>query len=157
MKMLTLVFLIPFSLFAQAPVNGFVKKQSGPYFGLQQGKEVVLEIGFEKRIKEIQFKKPHTHAFDLGANYDFKRSVLGADLGYWYRPNRIGFTFGGVVSLRSDFNRGVVGFSPTIGYKIWLLHANVGYYFYPNSLVSTNTLFLNLRLVLSDKTSFKRK
>ncbi|NDB35394.1 MAG: hypothetical protein EB023_08605 [Flavobacteriia bacterium] len=67
------------------------------------------------------------------------------------------FTFGGVVAGRSDFTRYMIGVSPTLGYKIWFLHAQIGYYFYPKSVLSspTNNLFLSLRLVLTQKTKWK--
>jgi hypothetical protein len=135
------------------------KIQSGPYFGIQQGRNIVIELGYERRNKEIQFKSPNTHAFDLGANYDYKAKLIGADLGYWFRPNRIGFTFGAQVAARTNFNHAMFGVSPLIGYKIWLLHANAGYNWYPQKIPSvyTNTLFVNLRLILVNKSKIKRK
>jgi hypothetical protein len=135
----------------------FKKIQTGPYFGFQQGRNIVLEIGAERRMKEIKWKSPNANAILLGVNYDYKAKILGADLGFWYRPNRLSFTFGGVVAGRSDFTRYMIGVSPTLGYKIWFLHAQIGYYFYPKSVLSspTNNLFLSLRLVLTQKT--KRK
>jgi hypothetical protein len=135
----------------------FKKIQTGPYFGFQQGRNIVLEIGAERRMKEIKWKSPNANAILLGVNYDYKAKILGADLGFWYRPNRLSFTFGGVVAGRSDFTRYMIGVSPTLGYKIWFLHAQIGYYFYPKSVLSspTNNLFLSLRLVLTQKTKWK--
>lgn len=151
------VFLASMTL-AQKRNFDFRKIQSGPYFGLQQGKNWVVELGYERRMKEIKFKNPTSNAFFLGANYDINTLVLGSDLGFWFRPSRIGFTWGGQLAFRTDFEDSKIGFSPTIGYKIWFLHANVGYYFYtsPKTTIPTNQLFLNLRLVLSEKTKFKR-
>ena len=135
----------------------FKKIQTGPYFGFQQGRNIVLEIGAERRMKEIKWKSPNANAILLGVNYDYNAKILGADLGFWFRPNRLSFTFGGVVAGRSDFTRYMIGVSPTLGYKIWFLHAQIGYYFYPKSVLSspTNNLFLSLRLVLTQKTRWK--
>jgi hypothetical protein len=51
----------------------------------------------------------------------------------------------------------MIGFTPTVGYKIWLLHANAGFYFYPKPIpgVQTNNLFVQLRLVLTEKSTLK--
>ena len=135
------------------------KIQTGPYFGFQQGKNIVLEIGAERRMKEIKWKSPNANAILLGVNYDYKANMIGADLGYWFRPNRLSFTFGGVLAGRSNFTKGMIGISPTIGYRIWLLHAQAGYYFYPKKIpsVSTNTLFVSLRLVITQNTKWKNK
>ncbi|NBY41379.1 MAG: hypothetical protein EBQ66_10975 [Flavobacteriia bacterium] len=54
----------------------FNKIQSGPYFGIQQGRNIVVELGYERRNKEIQFKSPNTHAFDLGLTMITKQSLL---------------------------------------------------------------------------------
>ena len=158
MKYLWFAFIIPCIVFSQTQAGfDFTKIQSGPYFGVQQGRNIVLELGFEKRIKEVKLKSPNAHAFNVGANYDYKAGVLGADAGYWFRPGRISFTVGTQAAVRSDFDRAMIGFTPTLGYKIWLLHANAGYYFYPKPIpgVITNNLFLQLRLVLSESTKFR--
>ena len=158
MKYLCLGFIAPCFVFSQTQAGfDFTKIQSGPYFGVQQGRNIVLELGFEKRIKEVKWKSPNAHAFNVGANYDYKAGVLGAVAGYWFRPGRISFTVGAQAAVRSDFDRAMIGFTPTLGYKIWLLHANAGYYFYPKPIpgVITNNLFLQLRLVLSESTKFR--
>lgn len=158
MKYVWFAFLVPCIVFSQTQAGfDFTKIQSGPYFGVQQGRNIVLELGFEKRIKEVKWKSPNAHAFNVGANYDYKAGVLGTDAGYWFRPGRISFTVGAQAAVRSDFDRAMLGFTPTLGYKIWLLHANAGYYFYPKPIpgVITNNLFLQLRLVLSESTKFR--
>ena len=160
MKLLFLYCCIPVLLLAQKKHSiDLTKIQSGPYIGLQQGRNLVVEVGFEKRFKEIKWKSPNAHAFNIGVNYDYKARMLGADAGYWYRPNRLGLTFGGQLAVRSNFDRGMVGFSPTLGYKIWLLHANIGYYIYPNPLpgIKTNYLFLQARLVFTEHSRIKNK
>jgi hypothetical protein len=158
MKLILLFLLISFTGFCQKkPLFDFTKIQRGPYVGFQQGRNIVLELGFEKRIKEVKWRSPNAHAFNIGANYDYKAGLLGADAGYWFRPNRISFTFGAQAAVRSDFDRAMIGFTPTIGYKIWLLHANAGFYIYPKAIpgVQTNNLFIQLRLVLTEKSTIK--
>jgi hypothetical protein len=126
--------------------------------GVQQGKHIALELGFEKRIKEVKLIRPHAHAFNVGANYDFKAGLLGADAGYWFRPSRISFTMGLQAAVRTNFEKSSFGLSPTIGYKIWFLHANAGYYLYPNPIqgVQTNRLFIQLRMVFTEKTKVRK-
>lgn len=158
MKYVLLFSILPFFAFSQKHSRfDFSKIQNGPYLGLQQGRNVVLELGFEKRIKDVKWKKPNTHAFNIGGNYDYRSNVLGIDAGYWFRPGRISFTFGAQVAVRSNFDQAMIGLTPTIGYKIWLIHANAGYYLYPNPIpgVITNNLFLQLRLVLTESTKFR--
>ena len=54
MKYLLLVLFVPYFVVAQHTRPFELKKiQSGPYVGVQQGKHIALELGFEKRIKEI--------------------------------------------------------------------------------------------------------
>jgi len=156
-KFLLILCCLPVCSFAQG--FKFSKIQTGPYFGLQQGKHVVIEIGAERRLKEVKLRSPNSNALNLGLNYDYTNRILGSDLGYWFRPNRIAFTFGGIIAARSNFYRYSLGFSPCLGYKIWIVHAQAGYYFYPKSAFTggTNNLFLSLRVVLTQHTHWKRK
>lgn len=159
MKYLLLVLFVPYFVVAQhtRPFE-FKKIQSGPYVGVQQGKHIALELGFEKRIKEVKLIRPLAHAFNVGANYDIKAGLLGADAGYWFRPSRISFTMGLQAAVRTNFEKSSFGLSPTIGYKIWFLHANAGYYLYPNPIpgVQTNRLFIQLRMVFTEKTKVRK-
>jgi len=152
------LFSVSFAVAQRKDFFEFKKIQTGPYFGFQQGKNIVLEIGAERRMKEIKWKNPNAHAMLLGVNYDYKAKILGADIGYWFRPNRLSFTFGGALAARSNFTKSMIGLSPTIGYKIWLLHAQAGCYLYPKKIsnVFTNTLFVSLRLVITQNTKWKK-
>ena len=47
-------------------------KKTGPYFGLQQGKYLVPEIGIERQWKKIKLSNSVTHAAHMGFNYNFK-------------------------------------------------------------------------------------
>lgn len=159
MKYLILVLLIPHLLISQySPPMEFKKVQSGPFVGLQKGRHIVLELGYEKRIKEVKLFRPHAQAFNVGVNYDFRAGLLGADAGYWFRPSRISLTMGVQAATRTNFEKSTVGISPTIGYKIWFLHANVGYYLYPKPIpgIKTNTLFVQLRMVFTEKSNLRK-
>ena len=89
-------------------------------------------------------------ALHMGINYNFKYNVLGYDLGYWIKPNRIGLTYGANLVLRTDFNKTRIGFTPVIGFKLVGFHIQTGYHFLSRSLnfTETNTFFISLRYVL---------
>lgn len=161
MKCFLIIWALSFlSLHAQKDNRLNLKKiQTGPYFGLQQGRNIVLELGMERRMKEIKFKSPNSCALNAGVNYDYRAKTLGADVGFWIRPNRISFTFGASGAIRSDFNDAMIGVAPMIGYKIWLVHACAGYYYYPrpNLSLPSNQLFVSLRLVITQNAQWKNK
>ncbi len=124
--------------------------KTGPYFGLQRGKYTVVELGAERQWKKVRLKMPVTHAAHAGFNYNFKYNMLGYDMGYWYRPHRIGLTYGGNLFLRTNFDDTRIGFAPVIGYKIWLVHFQTGYHFMgrlPENF-ETNRFFVSLRIGL---------
>jgi hypothetical protein len=141
--------------------------KTGPYIGVESGRYYVGEVGMERQWKEGKLIGPNTHALYFGVNYtyDFSRfnPVLGYDIGYWFRNNNIGMTFGGSICMRSNFYDYRFGFTPTIGYKIWQLHIQTGYHFlYPfyvvdNSTFDSNTLFLSARFVLVNDREVKQK
>ena len=141
--------------------------KSGSYFGIQSGKLYAGEIGIERQWKEGKLIGPNTHALHLGVNYSYDFSkwnpILGYDFGYWYRKSNLGLTFGGTICMRSNFENYRLGFTPTIGYKIWQLHIQTGYHFLypfyafnPNTFES-NTLFLSARFVLINEREVRTK
>jgi len=124
--------------------------KSGPYLGLQKGLYNVLEFGMEGQYKRVKLVKPVTHAGHMGFNFNFKRNVLGYDVGYWFKVGRLNLTYGANLVYRSNFTENRLGFAPVIGYKIWQLHLQTGYHFLgklPDDF-ETNTLFISLRFVL---------
>lgn len=169
-----LIFLFTFIAFLassqdfQGTNNSFVRKpflklnitKTGPYFGLQQGKYLIPEIGVERQWKKIRLKNSVTHAAHMGFNYNFKYKVLGYDAGYWIKPHRIGLTYGANLFFRTNFDRGKIGVAPVIGFKFWLLHFQTGYHFMarPNDF-ETNTFFVSLRVgIINDRdVDLKRK
>lgn len=136
---------------------GFTKIQLGPYLGLQQGKNTVVEFGIEKRVKDVTLMQRTSRAYNLGANFDLQSLLFGLDGGLWFRPHAIGLLWGGQLALRSNFNQTTFGIAPTVGYKIWFLHAIAGYYFYPKPIPNTitNHLFVSLRLTLTQEKKIK--
>ncbi len=157
------LLLIPALTFAQSNENVFGKKKplldidvtkTGPYFGLQRGKYTVVEIGIERQWKQIRLKNPYTHAVHMGFNYNFKYNVLGYDVGYWYKSNRLGLTYGGNLFMRTNFDDTRIGIAPVIGYKIWLIHFQTGYHFMPRlpENFETNRFFVSLRIgIINDR------
>ena len=165
LKSITILFFIFLTTVLQAQKKGLLEKKRidivkiGPYFGLQKGAFLVAEIGGERQWKDFQFRKPKTHALNIGFNYDFSNNVLGYDLGYWYKPSNIGLTYGASLLLRTDFTNTKIGFAPVLGYKIWQFHIQTGYQFLSKArtnLFTTNTLFIDIRFVLINNTKIKK-
>ena len=82
LKSITILFFIFFFTTLQAQKKGLLEKRridivkNGPYFGLQKGKFIVVGIGGERQWKDFQFRKPKTHALNIGFNYDFSNKNL---------------------------------------------------------------------------------
>lgn len=133
--------------------------KTGPYFGLQQGKYLVPELGVERQWQQIKLKSPMTHAAHMGFNYNLKYKVLGYDIGYWFKTHRIGLTYGANISLRTDFESTSIGLTPVLGFKFWQIHAQTGYHFLTRPAVAfeTNTFFISARFVLINDRELKRK
>lgn len=135
------------SLDYKKPLLDIRSVKTGPYVGIQKGKYTILEIGGTRQWKRIKFVNPIVHAASVGMNYNFKHNVLGIDAGYWIRPHRLGFTYGGTLFYRTDFTYNKIGIAPVIGFKIWLAHLQVGYHIMDSPQdFETNTLFISLRL-----------
>jgi hypothetical protein len=129
-------------------------KKTGPYVGFQRGQYNVIEFGVERQWKQLSIKTAVTHAGHMGFNYNFKRNVLGYDIGYWAKPHRFGLTYGGNLVFRTNFNESRIGIAPVIGFKFWLLHLQTGYHFLPNlpETLETNKFFISLRLgIVNDR------
>ena len=155
---MTLFF--PIILVAQKndrPSINFLK--TGPYIGIQRGGYSVLELGVERQWKKLKIKNSKTNALHTGFNYNLFQNVLGYDIGFWHKEGLLGLTLGGTFSFRSDFNETRLGFSPTLGYKIWRLHLQTGYCFLTQSsnFNNTNTLFVSLRYILVKDRKLKKR
>jgi len=151
-------------IYAQKKESVFqVKKRhvvkSGPIFGLEKGLSIGVELGAEKQWKQLKFKNAPTIAINSLLSYDYQNEVLGFDIGSWYKKNALGFTLGASLGVRSDFTNNRMVFTPTIGYKIWQLHAMAGYHFLsPSSsfIQPVNTVFVSLRFVLINNSKVKK-
>ncbi len=165
---LTIVFLsiLASPIYAQKKESIFqVKKRhvvrSGPIFGFEKGQFIGLDLGAEKQWKQLKFKNAPTIAINSLLSYDYLNEVLGFDLGSWYKRNTLGFTLGASFGIRSDFNYNNYRFvfTPTLGYKIWQLHAMAGYHFLSPStsfIQPINTVFVGLRFVLINNSKVKK-
>ena len=152
------LFLIGIASAQLAPEPSFLMKKkfnievkkTGPYIGVQRGKYTVAEFGVERQWKKVKLSSSINQALHMGINYNFKYNVLGYDLGYWIKPNRIGLTYGGNLVLRTDFTKYRIGFTPVIGFKLVGFHLQTGYHFLSRSVnfTETNTFFISLRYVL---------
>lgn len=132
------------------PLLELAVRQSGPYFGLQQGKYTVAELGGEMQWRKIRLKKPTTHAINAGIDYNLFENVLGFNTGYYYKGGRTKLTYGANLVYRSDFTNNRFGVGPAIGYKLFGFHAQVGYVLLTphETFITTNTLYVSLRFVL---------
>lgn len=133
--------------------------KTGAYIGVQAGQFYVVEFGGERQWNRMKLNNPKTHAMHAGFNYNFKYNVLGYDIGYWYKPNRLGLTYGGSICYRTDFVHNRFGIIPVVGYKIWQFHLQTGYHFLTPTPTEfeTNYLFVSLRLVLINERDWKFK
>ncbi len=124
--------------------------KTGPYLGIQRGKYTVAAAGVERQWKRITLRTAQTHAAHTGFNYNFRHNVLGFDLGYWFKPNRIGLTYGGNLFMRTNFDETRVGLAPVIGFKFWIAHLQAGYHFMApiQDDFRTNQFFVSLRIGL---------
>jgi hypothetical protein len=170
MQKASILFAIGFLLFSgvtysqnkKKPLIDPSVKKLGPYFGIQQGRYTVGEIGMEFQHKGIRLKQPKTNAVHLGLGYNIPNNTLQINGGYWHKPSRFDLTYGADICLRSDFDTERFGISPVIGYKVFGFHVRAGYMFLTpsTSFIQTNTLFLNLRFLLVNRRNFswnKRK
>jgi len=133
--------------------------RSGPVFGVEKGQSIGIELGAEKQWKQLKFKNAPTIAINSLLSYDYQNEVLGFDIGSWYKKNSLGFTLGASLGVRSDFTNNRMVFTPTIGYKIWQLHAIAGYHFLSPStsfIQPVNTVFVSLRFVLINNSKVKK-
>lgn len=130
--------------------------KTGAYFGCQFGSYTVPEFGGERQWQRVRLNNPITHSIHSGINFNFRYKVLGFDIGYWYKPNRLGLTYGANLVYRTDFTYNRIGLAPVVGYKFWQLHVQAGYHLLtPQHTFETNTLFISLRFVMINDRDWK--
>lgn len=125
-------------------------RKIGPYFGIQQGRYTVGELGGEIQFKQIKIKKPLTHALYMGGEYNIPNNSLGFNAGAWRKPGRFDFTYGVNLAYRTDFEFNRWGGGPFVGYKIYGFHLFTGYNFLTRAgqFTEVNQLYISLRFTL---------
>jgi hypothetical protein len=125
-------------------------KKLGPYFGLEQGKNIYIEAGGEFMYKRIRLKNRILFGSNIGISYGFVPKSLCIDGGVWWKIGRLGFTYGATVGTASNFDVFQFRLAPTIGFKLGLIHFKTGFYLYPGSqsIFQRNTLYLSARVTL---------
>jgi hypothetical protein len=125
-------------------------RKIGPYFGIQQGRYTVGEMGGEIQFKQVKIKKPLTHALYVGGEYNIPNNSLGFNAGAWRKPGRFDFTYGINLAYRTDFEFNRFGGGPFIGYKLYGFHLFAGYNFLSreDQFSEVNHLYITLRFTL---------
>jgi hypothetical protein len=134
-------------------------KKFGPYFGLEQGKNLHIEVGGELLYKRIRLKNRILIGSNLGISYGYKPKVVCFDGGIWGKLGRIGFTYGATLGIASDFDLAQFRCSPVVGFKLGPVHFRAGYYLYPGSktIFERNTFFITARFTLIKHRDFDWK
>lgn len=160
-----LVLTGPFTAHSQLFKNGKLYEsklsvvKTGPFVGLEQGKYLNFNFGVERQYQQIKLVKPKTHAVNLQFDYNFKQSVMGAQLGYWMKAGRLNITYGARISWRTDFEVHRYAISPNVGYKLAQAHFQLGVHLMAPSdhFTNTNTFYASLRYVFINNRDFRRK
>jgi hypothetical protein len=97
--------------------------------------------------KKSTLKTFSLHAATVGVDYNLFEHGLGFSAGYYHKAKRVAFTYGAQLLYRSNFDEGRFGIAPVVGYKILMLHAQLGYSFLTPSdtFTNTNTIFISVR------------
>jgi len=141
--------------------------RTGPYIGIQAGRYYTLEAGMERQWKKGKWKNSTILAIHGGANATLGveqqslKTILGFDIGTWYKSGTFGFTYGIAGNLRADLHENyMAGITPSIGLKLLQLHLSTGYQILtPISGVRfpVTTLFLGARYVFVTDKEVKSK
>ncbi|MFM7758687.1 MAG: hypothetical protein ACKO6J_07130 [Crocinitomicaceae bacterium] len=170
MKIILAFFLLitssSFSQFWKKPEPKTVIR-TGPYIGIQAGRYYTLEAGMERQWKKGKWKNSTTMAIHGGANaaigleQQSLKTIIGFDMGTWYKSGTFGFTYGIAGNLRADLHENyMAGLTPSIGFKVLQLHLSTGYQILtPISGVRfpVTTLFLGARYVFVTDKEVKSK
>lgn len=130
----------------------------GPFLGLEQGKYLNFNFGFERQWQQLKLINPQTHAVNLQLDYNFKQKVMGAQLGYWFKVGRMNITYGGRLSWRTDYTYNRFAISPNVGYKFLQAHFQLGVNLMPRNeyFKNVNTFYASLRWVFINERKFKK-
>ena len=139
--------------------NKYSIRKTGPFIGIEQGTYTNFVFGAETQWKQLKLIQARTHAVFYELDYNFKYSIMGGQVGYWYKGGRVNLIYGARVSWRSDFIYHRFGISPTIGYKILQADLQLGYHFMPpdKNLKDVNTFYASIKYVFVNKRKIKKK
>ena len=91
----------------------------------------------------------------------FKSNVLGFKSGFWFKTNRLVFTYGSSITFLSDFTYSRWGIAPQIGFRFLIFHGIASYNITlgPKAFEEFNRLNIALRVYLNKdrKIDMKRK
>lgn len=171
MKFLFLLFL----LLSYPSLGQFWKTQekktvirTGPYLGIQAGRFYTIEAGMERQWKKGKWKNSTTMAVHggvnaaLGIEQQSLKTIIGYDMGLWYKSGSFGLTYGIAGNLRTDLKDNyLLGIAPSVGIKILQLHLSTGYQILTpikGDRFPVTTIFLGARYVfVTDKEVKSRK
>jgi hypothetical protein len=170
MKILVLSILLcsthAFGQFWKTPEKKTVVR-TGPYLSIQAGRYYTLEAGMERQWKKGRWKNSTVMAIHgglnaaLGLEQQSLKTIIGYDMGLWYKTGTFGLTYGLAGNLRADLNENyMAGFTPSIGIKILQLHLSTGYQFLApisGTRFPLTTLFLGARYVIVTDKEVKSK
>lgn len=170
MKNLLFIFLLfPCTLFGQLWKKPEAKTiiRTGPYLGIQAGRNYAVEAGMERQWKKGRWKNSTIMALHGGVNASIGveqqalKTILGYDMGCWYKSGTFGLTYGIAGSLRADLQDNyLAGITPSIGIKLLQLHVSTGYQMLApisGMRFPVTTLFLDARYVLVAEKEVKSK
>lgn len=162
MKNIILLSSLIFTFFTSAqglklPESKLKMRKSGPFIGVEKGKYLNANLGWELQIKQMKLIKPQTHATSFLLEYNFKQETMGAQVGYWFKVGRLNLTYGARGTWITDFNDNHrFGVTPTIGYKFAQAHFQLGVHIRTKDLPfeNANSFFASLRWVFIQNRDF---
>lgn len=131
----------------------------GTVLGIQRGNFFNVELGVERRHKQIKLKNPNSWALNGVLEYAWESNTMGLKLGSWFKTGRTGLTYGANLLGVSDFENFRPGIAPSIGFSIRGIHAQASYnaILLNKELIPYNTLHLSIKLFISRSSQIHKK
>jgi hypothetical protein len=127
--------------------------KTGVLFGLQKGEFTAFEIGMERQWKKVKLlaKDYEIKAINFVMEYQFRSNVFGLKPGFWFKTGRLSFTYGGALTLLTDFKYNRVGISPQLGYRFLNFHGLASYNLVvgPKEFIDYNRIHVAIRFYLN--------
>lgn len=123
----------------------------GTVVGIQRGQYFNVELGVERRHKQLKLIKPNSWALNGILEYAWETNTMGLEIGSWFKTGRTGLTYGANLLGISDFENFRPGIAPSVGFIIRGLHAQASYnaILKNKELIPYNTLNLSVKLFIS--------